>query len=256
MSTFFTKYNTGIKVSLVVHLLALILLFIYGLETQLPLPPERGIVIDLGTDAAGKPDPKPIKKSPSKAKATPQPVKARVAKVNPNSRSRNNAIKALQSEIKNIDAQAKKAATQKMPHVPAPQKVNQNALFPGASASGGQGDTQKAGNQGSKTGIKGAKNYKKTEDLGAQNINFNLKGRSVVTLYKPIYNTQEEGTVVMKITVNKDGKVVTATYQQLGSTTSNYALIQAAKKAALSTRFNSGERAFQIGTIKYTFVLQ
>jgi outer membrane biosynthesis protein TonB len=263
MDNFFVKYKRGIIFSLIVHCLCLFILLAMGLEVPDPPPPEKGILIDLGRDAMGKgeQEKKAVKKTPTKTSKPKQtvPVKTQVAKVDHTKKTPTKKIKTvkqLRQEIKNIDKQVKQVENKKQTFVPAPQKVNQNALFPGNSTSKGQGNTSGKGDMGEKTGIQDAKNYEKGEDLGAKNINYNLKGRSVVALYKPIYNSQEEGTVVMKITVNSAGKVTNAVFQERGSTTSNYALIQAAKKAALSTVFNSGSRAYQIGTITYTFVLQ
>lgn len=87
---------------------------------------------------------------------------------------------------------------------------------------------------------------------------FSLSGRSLVgALPKPTYNIQEEGIVVIEITVDKYGKVTAAEPILKGSTTQNPQLQKFAKEAALKAKFNealSGS-AFQKGTITYTFKL-
>ncbi|SMO88800.1 TonB family C-terminal domain-containing protein [Saccharicrinis carchari] len=85
-----------------------------------------------------------------------------------------------------------------------------------------------------------------------------LKGRSLLgPLPAPNYSVQEEGIVVIAITVNKKGNVVNAEFELKGSTTQNRQLISAALKAASQTRFNSDSNAaaFQRGSITYHFEL-
>lgn len=122
------------------------------------------------------------------------------------------------------------------------------------SSSGSQGVTYGSGNQGTSTGTAGAERYGLG---GGEGISYNLSGRSAENLRKPEYPGEEEGTVVVKITVDKYGKVTKAEAGQRGSTTLNPALLNAAKNAALSTRFNEDVNApaFQVGSITYKFVL-
>ena len=77
------------------------------------------------------------------------------------------------------------------------------------------------------------------------------------SLPKPSYPGNEEGMVVVRITVDKSGSVQKAEAGVKGSNTVNSELIAAAKKSALQAKFNVDENAptFQIGTITYRFVL-
>lgn len=122
------------------------------------------------------------------------------------------------------------------------------------SNSTGQGVTYGGNNQGSSTGTSGAERY---GPGGGEGISFNLSGRSAQTLKKPEYPGQEEGIVVVQITVDKNGLVTQATAGVRGSTSLNPDLLKAAQNAALSTRFNadSNAPAFQSGTITYRFML-
>jgi TonB family protein len=76
-------------------------------------------------------------------------------------------------------------------------------------------------------------------------------------LPKPNYPGNEEGIVVVQVTVDKNGTVTKAEPGVRGSNTANPELIAAAKKAALSAKFNTDNNApaFQVGTITYRFVL-
>ena len=95
---------------------------------------------------------------------------------------------------------------------------------------------------------------------GNNGISYNLSGRSVVgALKKPDYPGQESGKVIVQITVNKEGRVVAAVPGMRGSTTMNSKLLEAAKKAALTARFNKvtdpGAPPNQKGTITYIFTI-
>ena len=74
---------------------------------------------------------------------------------------------------------------------------------------------------------------------------------------KPIYNSQEQGIVVVLITVNQSGEVINAISGAKGSTTLNKNLLKRAKEAALQTRFNEKKSApkNQQGKIIYYFSL-
>jgi len=85
-----------------------------------------------------------------------------------------------------------------------------------------------------------------------------LKGRSVMgSLPLPIYTVQNEGQVVVKITVNRDGKVTRALAGLPGTTVVDVNLWEAAREAALKAHFNVDTEAdiLQTGTITYIFRL-
>ncbi len=124
------------------------------------------------------------------------------------------------------------------------------------SKSTGQGVTYKSGNQGSPNGTADSDNYNKGGGLG-NGVSYNLGGRSALALPLPYYPGNEEGVVVVQVTVDKYGKVTKAVAGARGSTTSSPELWVAARKAALKAKFNtdSNAPAFQQGTITYRFVL-
>jgi hypothetical protein len=124
------------------------------------------------------------------------------------------------------------------------------------SKSTGQGVTFGAGNQGSPQGTANAEKYGPGGGVG-NGVSFNLGGRSAQSLPKPYYPGNEEGIVVVQVTVDKSGVVKKAEAGVKGSNTADPELIAAAKKAALQARFKGDENApaFQVGTITYRFVL-
>jgi len=87
---------------------------------------------------------------------------------------------------------------------------------------------------------------------------FDLGGRSIGSggLPRPVYNVQEEGRVVVSITVNPAGAVI-ATSISPQSNTVNAALRKSAEDAAKKARFNTVEGVNnQTGTITYYFNLK
>jgi len=145
-----------------------------------------------------------------------------------------------------------------------PQTVNPAAMYSnknkGASTTesgSSEGIYKGSGNMGSPNGSTESDNY--GAGLGVGNgIGFSLSGRNPLHLQKPDFNIMKEGIVVVEISVDKDGKVISANPGAKGSTIVDNTLYAAAKKAALQSKFNmkgdAPER--QIGTITYHFKLE
>lgn len=119
---------------------------------------------------------------------------------------------------------------------------------------GSKGTTTDEGIQGSSTGNAPAGALSGSGGYGT----FDLGGRSIGEggLPRPVYNVQDEGRVVVAITVNPDGQVI-ATSIDKQTNTVNPALRKAAEEAARKARFNkvSGLNN-QTGTITYYFNLK
>lgn len=118
-----------------------------------------------------------------------------------------------------------------------------------------EGDTQGSGNQGHLTGDPNSSN-REGSGLGTSGSSFSLAGRSLVgSLPKPVENCNEEGIIVIEITVDKTGKVEAAKATPKGSRNFTPCLIKAAEEAAKKAKFNNAPNAaaFQTGTITYHF---
>jgi TonB family protein len=89
-------------------------------------------------------------------------------------------------------------------------------------------------------------------------MSFSLTGRTIVgQMPLPVYSQNLQGSVVVSISVDKDGRVTSAQAGATGSTVSNNILWKAAEEAALKTRFTSSPTELvQYGTITYVFKLQ
>ncbi len=123
--------------------------------------------------------------------------------------------------------------------------------------SGGEGNDNVAGNKGSLDGSKYSNSYYgsgKGTSVGGGN-SWGLQGRSLVssTPYKPDCN--ETGTVVVQVTVNRQGRVVNAERNLKGTTNSAPCLVDAALKTARSFRWKADNDApnAQIGFVVINF---
>ncbi len=161
--------------------------------------------------------------------------------------------------------------------VPEPRKVNKKGLYPGANKDGGstakgEGETNKPGDQGVKEGSRDSKYHgpgggngdtpgNGTEGPGGEGKGgprYSLTNRKANSIPVPRAAFQEEGKVVVEITVDKNGNVVKAKPGVKGSTTSNPNLLDIARRAAMSAKFNPSADApeEQKGTITYNFILK
>lgn len=124
------------------------------------------------------------------------------------------------------------------------------------SKSTSQGVTFGSGNQGVPQGSANVDKYGPGGGIG-NGVSASLDGRNALSLPKPYYPGNDEGIVVVQVTVDKFGVVKKAEAGIKGSNTANPELIAAAKKAALQAKFNVDQNApaFQTGTITYRFVL-
>ena len=150
-------------------------------------------------------------------------------------------------------AAEKKAAEQKAAAEAAAKKIA-GAFGKGTQAGSKGTGTTGDGIQGSPTG-----NSSEGQSSGVGGYGtFDLNGRSLGSggLPMPVYNVQEEGRVVVTITVNPAGQVIHTSINKR-TNTANAALRKAAEDAARKARFNAVTGVNnQTGTITYYFKLK
>lgn len=129
----------------------------------------------------------------------------------------------------------------------------------GAGSLEGNISDKKKSEKKTSTGAKGK------SDLGNKhnevtNITYYLKNRTegVIGLNNPIYVCQGGGKVVINITVNRFGEVISASINSTKTSTKDKCLQEAGKQAALTSTFNEDLNAVtkQQGTITYNFIGQ
>ncbi|MBI9068907.1 MAG: TonB family protein [Salinivirgaceae bacterium] len=265
------------------------LLLVFGFSVPFPPPEEEGILINFGTSETGSGlmEPKPAEEisqmeSVPEETSTPEPTTQAEAKEDIITQDYEKtavieAKKKKEKEQKEIERKKQEELERiKQQEIEKQQKIEeerkqkedqQKAInnraknaFGGKNPDGdntGEGDTSGAGNQGKPDGDINSKN-RAGGPGGGNGISFSLSGRNSQSLPKPDYKSQSEGKVVVEVTVNQNGNVVSARSGVKGTTTSNKILYEAAQKAALKAVFdvNKDAPALQKGTITYIFMLQ
>lgn len=256
----------------VVLVLFLFAIFNYGM-TYLDPPQEYGLAINFGDANVGKGKPvQETKKEPTPKVVEKEKVVEEV-KETPNEIIKEDIItddtkkevpvveKTKEIEKKPVEKVETKEVVKEKPK-PKPSKETTdalNSLLNGNTTNGtqkGEGDDSKDGVKGTVNGDKNSKNYYGNTNAGSGG-NYNLAGRTALQKPKKQPDCQEEGIVVVRITVNKNGKVIKAVPGVKGSTNTAACLLKPAKEAALQTTWNSDNKApsNQVGTIIYKFSL-
>ena len=138
-------------------------------------------------------------------------------------------------------------------------KVNERALFKPAKTEeqpSSEGTTETPGDQGNPNGAKDISNY---EGLGGAGggPSYDLGGRNAKSLPRPSSDFNEEGTIVVDIWVDRDGRVQNAQIGK-GTNISNTRMRETAKQAALQSVFAPDKNAAELqkGTITYKFIIR
>jgi hypothetical protein len=155
-----------------------------------------------------------------------------------------------------IDTKATKtttAPTSATESKPTQPTVNPNALYKGNKNNGkGQGDGTGAtpGNQGSINGDPLAPNY---GEGGSGNGNTPIPLSKFNNLVTPIDDGQETGKIVVKIRVNRNGQVISASAGARGTTFSNDALYRKCEKAVMNATLEKIDKGPEIRTAVVVF---
>ena len=274
MSVLNTKHKKkSAAITLMILLLLLFVIFNYGMQYLDP-PEEYGLAINFGDSNFGSGEPvQKTKKVPNpkvveKKEKVVEEVKEIPKEIIKEEIITNDTAKdvPIVEKVKDVKKEPVKEVVKKeIPKLkpkPKPSKETTdalNSLLNGNSSDGepkGEGDDKKEGVKGSANGEPDSNKYYGNTGSGSGG-NYNLAGRKALS--KPIEqpDCQEEGIVVVRITVDKNGKVISAIPGVKGSTNTAACLLKPAKEAALKTTWNSDDKApsNQIGTIIYKFSL-
>ncbi|GHV34674.1 hypothetical protein FACS1894178_2660 [Bacteroidia bacterium] len=227
---------------------------------QMPPPPEYGVELNLGDALIGMGNEQPDELGGENTAF----VASSEAEEAENLAADNEEVSIEKPATKPINKP--KPQTPTTPTVPTTSTattVNPNALYPGrkpsagvgTGAGGSEGTGDVAGDQGDPRGTPTGTSYTGEPGTGGGKISVSLVGRQATSLPKPNYNSDEQGMVVVKIWVDETGKVYRAEAGEKGTNTTNTALLNAAKEAALKSRFSVDKNAImQQGTISYKFI--
>jgi outer membrane biosynthesis protein TonB len=171
------------------------------------------------------------------------------------------AAKKKQEEADRIERE-KQAAAEKARQEQEAKKKKLDALMGGlntsdGTAQGNEGDDTKPGDKGQPDGDPYATSYYGSPGSGSGAGGYGLSGRSLVTKGKVRQECNQEGRVVVKIMVDRNGKVVNATPGVKGTTNNHPCLLEPAKKTAFLHKWNLDSKApsQQIGFVVVNFKL-
>ena len=169
------------------------------------------------------------------------------------------AAKKAKAEADRI-AREKAAAEAQRKAEEAAKKKKLDALMGGigksdGTDSGSEGDDSRPGDKGNPQGNPYATSYYGAPGSGTGG--YGLNGRSLVSKGKVQQECNEEGRVVVRIVVDRNGKVIKATPGVKGSTNTAQCLLDPARKTALLHQWNLDSDApnQQIGFVVVNFKL-
>ncbi|MFW6020405.1 MAG: TonB family protein [Bacteroidales bacterium] len=251
-----TKYSKIALIgTLLFHGVIVGLFLIFGFSTPLPLPAERGVVVNLGYSDQGQGIEQPKKPAESQSSQTSSSTSSDQEDVATQDTEEAPAINESDSESEAKDTD--KGNDEQTDETPE-EEVDEDLLFPGNqdSEGGSEGNTGETGDQGESDGDPNANRHSGESGGGGDGVDFSLRGRYAKDLPKPINKSQEQGKVVVKIWVDTKGNVINAEPGHKGSTTNDAQLYKLAKQAALRAKFNKKNNApeEQTGTITYIFI--
>ncbi len=245
------KAAAGTAIAIGVLIGALLLL---GLSYQNPPPEEQGVEVNLGDSDFGlgeNPQPKPTE-NPDPYPTAPQKPATVSENISTQSTQKSVAITKNDNkkETKETKVEPNPEPTKKEP------EINKKALFPGSKKTneqgGSEGKTYGPGNQGKAGGDPNSNRYDGIPGKGG--TGWSLKGRTAKALPEPTYNSNQQGNVVVKIWVDRNGNVTRAEAQP-GSTVTDATQKRQAEQAAMKAKFSPDPNAteLQTGTITYYF---
>ncbi|GAK98068.1 ferric siderophore transport system [Nonlabens tegetincola] len=261
------KRKSFIITSILMSVLLLVFTFVTVLK-ELDPPPESGIAVNFGNTAVGSgpvEPAKPTKVTPVTQTSQPQPAQSseeNIATQEIEDAPVINSSPDVETSTKPVKTDPK-PQTEPVKEDPKPSSDVLNAIGSVTGAdeidgenNNGEGPGDGPGNKGQLNGDPYANAF--DGDPGAGGKGFLLNGRSRLG-YSPVLPIcDEEGKVVVQITVNRQGEVVKAVPGKRGTSNKIQCLLDAAKKTAESYKFSPAPDArneLQIGLVEVIFKL-
>lgn len=253
------------------------LLFYLGLSYMDP-PPESGITVNFGFTEYGAGDIQPTEKvqsapeeevpeeQPEETVTEQEPVEVEEPQEEVLTDDTEDApVISPKEEKKPVTEETPKPTEEKPKEEPKkPSKSTTDALsniLSGPKSEGtenaGEGDDNQAGDKGNPDGDPYASSYYGSPGSGSGGVGYGLSGRSLLSRGKVQPDCNEEGRVVVKIEVDKNGNVINAVAGVKGTTNNHPCLLDPAKKTAFMFKWNpdSDAPSRQIGFVVINFKL-
>ncbi len=229
----------GIVGAVLFHTLLLLCLFFFGFKTPLPLPEEEGIEIDLGGGGGGSSSPSNIAKpvASDKSYATQNSEEA------PSLNNRVNKVTNNEQKVENKEP----VVDPRLIYRPGQNNKKGDGFGSGSGSGTGSGT-----GTGTGTGTGDGVGSGVGNDAGPS---YSLSGRKARSLPAPsIANAQ--GKVVVRIKVDREGRVIDAETISRGTTIANSQVWRVCEDYARKSKFDSKPDAaeIQMGTITYVII--
>ncbi|MBQ4549434.1 MAG: energy transducer TonB [Bacteroidales bacterium] len=235
----------GIITTVAIHATAIVLLFVLCFKTPLPLPGEEGVEVNLGMYETSQQDYETTSRQDQET--TSQQVEETEEVEEENITFEDEEVPAIEEETEEVEEEK--------------PVVNQRAMFKAPVTKNADNDKQSDDNKDDmERGIpEGLKDINRYEGHGGSGDGpaYDLGGRGAKSISSPSKEFSEEGTVVVDIWVDKDGRVQRAEIGK-GTTIVNSSMLESAKRAALNSIFNKDDKAAELqkGSITYTFIIR
>ena len=266
----------------VIGFLILLLFFMLGLTYYDP-PVSFGMEVNFGNLSQGSIKDQPLKsiqsikegeKKPTQVEGivqsdlpediTPEPVKDVMREKEsiisiPRKKEKKLSVKPI---IKNKESEDKPEPEKEVPKVSEVTKSLVSNLLKNKTKEGedikGEGDDLFQGDKGKIEGNLYSSTYYNNEGLAPKGKGYGLNGRNLQTNGKVIQECNQEGTVVVRITVNNEGQVILAEPGVKGSTNTHPCLLEPARKTAFLHKWFPDMRApiEQVGYVVIQFKLR
>lgn len=250
--------TVALVITLVFHAAVILMLVFLALRTPLPLPGEEGVEVNLGNSDLGMGEIQPEEAATLKSTAPPPTKSPADDEAVTENTDEAPAIEKINKKVNKTTQPSTTRVSQPQPVAAKEPVTNPKALYPGKSnkntQGGSQGITGQPGDQGKPNGTPGSTNY---DGLGGKGsgIGYDLGGRGAKNLPKPVYNSDEQGDIVVEIKVDREGRVTYARAGARGTTISDQSMQRQAEDAARRSIFVRDPSApeEQKGTITYKF---
>ena len=291
-----TKHEkNSAKITGLIVIILLLLLFVVG-PPYLDPPPEYGVAVNFGNSNVGsgnvQPD-QPVKSENLNNNKKPQETKSEPEETKPEKhiKEESSKVAAKKEEVSekvltqeaeaaikikkakaskdkaNAEAEAQrkanaKAAAEAKKKKQEADKKKLDEIMGGLNksegeASGSEGDDDKVGDKGQLNGNPYATSYFGDPGTGSGGVGYGLNGRGNPTKKVFKQDCNESGLVVVRIEVDRSGRVVKAEPGVKGTNNTASCLLAPAKKIALSHKWKADNKApaRQIGFVSVNFKL-
>lgn len=247
----------GLIATIGYHILLVMAFIFLGLTYQDP-PPEEGIPINFGYEDDGSGT--TSQSAPEQTAPTPQEVvEPQIDDVTTQDIEESVNVTTEKPKVKPTEKPVEKPKPTEQKPKPSNKltdALNSTKNSSDAGKGEGEGETEGGGDQGREDGDINSPNR---NGGGSGDGNYDLGGRSATSKPKPIYDCPEEGRVVVKVRVDRNGKTIDAepgvNTATVKTNATSSCLHKRAKEAALKTTWSAKPDAKeqQVGYIIYNF---